>query len=473
MTSTRDLLELTAAHAADFLEGLPTRSVAAAEELSALRRALGRPLPEVGLPAEQVIDELVRDVEGGIVASAGGRFFGWVIGGGLPAALAADWLTATWDQNAVLYASGPAEAVIEEITGEWLKDLLGLPRDASFAFTTGAQIAHVTALAAARHRLLAERQWDVERQGLAGAPAVRVLCGGEQHGSIDRALRLLGLGTDALIAVGTDHGSRLDLNGLERALAENRDSAVIVCLQAGEINTGAFDPFTDGCRLAHEYGAWVHVDGAFGLWAAISPRYELLTRGVKDADSWTTDGHKWLNVPFDSGLVFVRDAAAHRAAMTTTASYLIAASDGVGAARPARDQIDWSPEWSRRGRALAIYAAVRALGRAGIRAMIERCCDHADRLVREIGALATTEVLVSPTINQGLVRFVADDGDHDRRTDEIIARIRDRGEAWFGGTTWKGMRAMRISVVNWQTSEDDVDRAVAAVGSALAQHAAD
>jgi glutamate/tyrosine decarboxylase-like PLP-dependent enzyme len=382
MTSTRELLDLTAAHAADFLEGLPARSVAAAEELSVLRGALGRPLPEVGLPAEQVIADLVRDVDGGIMASAGGRFFGWAIGGGLPAALAADWLTATWDQNAVLYACGPAEAVIEEIAGEWLKDLLGLPADASFAFTTGAQMAHVTALAAARHRLLAERGWDAEQRGLAGGPAVRVLCGGEQHGSIDRALRLLGLGTDALIDVGTVHGSRLDLDGLERALAAHRDSPVIVCLQAGEINTGAFDPFADACRLGHEHGAWVHVDGAFGLWAAVSPRYESLTRGLQDADSWTTDGHKWLNVPFDSGFAFVRDAAAHRAAMTTTASYLIAATDGDDAARPARDQIDWSPEWSRRGRAVAVYAAIRALGRAGIRAMIERCCDHADRLVR-------------------------------------------------------------------------------------------
>ncbi|GAB3923885.1 aminotransferase class V-fold PLP-dependent enzyme [Kribbella albertanoniae] len=417
---------------------------------------MGRGLPEVGMTAEDVIDELVRDVDGGLLGSAGGRFFGWVIGGGVPAALAADWLTATWDQNAALYACGPAEAVIEEITGAWLKELLGLPAEASFAFTTGAQMAHVTALAAARHRLLADRGWDVERRGLFQAPPPRVLCGGEQHASIDRAVRMLGLGTDSLTAVGTGADSRIDLEALEREL--QIDAPTVVCLQAGEINTGAFDPFVEACEMAHRYGAWVHVDGAFGLWARVSPRYSTLLDGVELADSWTTDGHKWLNVPFDSGFAFVRDAAAHRAAMTTSASYLI-----TGGA--ARDQIDWTPEWSRRGRAVPVYAAIRELGRDGIRAMIERCCDHARDLVRGLGALPGVEVLVEPAINQGLVRFLAADGDHDRRTDEVIARIQAGGEAWFGGTTWKGVRAMRVSVVNWQTSSSDVARAVAAVAS--------
>lgn len=403
------------------------------------------------MAAEDVIDELVRDVDGGLLGSGGGRFFGWVIGGAVPAALAADWLTATWDQNAAMYACGPAAAVIEEITGVWLKELLGLPASASFAFTTGAQMAHVTALAAARHRLLADRGWDVERQGLFQAPPMRVLCGGEQHASIDRAVRMLGLGTDALIAVGTGPDSRIDLTRLEL----EADVPTVLCLQAGEINTGGFDAFAEACELAHRHGAWVHVDGAFGLWAAVSPRYAELVRGLELADSWTTDGHKWLNVPFDSGFAFVRDAAAHRAAMTMSASYLITGGT-------ARDQLDWTPEWSRRARAIPVYAAIRELGRDGIRAMIERCCDHARDLVRGIGSLPGAEVLVEPVINQGLVRFLAADGDHDRRTDEVIARVQATGETWFGGTTWKGMRAMRISVVNWQTTSDDVARAIAA-----------
>ena len=327
MIQLRSLLDQTAEHAASFLEGLETTSVAATATLPELRGALGGALPETGCPTEQVIDELVRDVDGGILGSAGGRFFGWVIGGGHPAGLAADWLTATWDQNAALYACGPAEAVIEEVAGGWLKELLGLPVEASFAFTTGAQMAHVTALAAARSKLLAERSWDVERRGLSGAPALRVLVGGRQHASIDRAVRLLGFGTDALVSVGTDADGRLDLAALERALAAEPAAPTVVCLQAGEINTGAFDPFEPACRLAHDHRAWVHVDGAFGLWAAASPRFAHLTAGIDHADSWTTDGHKWLNVPFDSGFAFVRHPAAHRAAMTTQASYLVTAAD--------------------------------------------------------------------------------------------------------------------------------------------------
>lgn len=472
MSEMRSLLEHTAAHAATFVEGLDAAPVAAVAELPALRAALGGPLPETEREAAQVIDELVRDVAGGLLGSAGGRFFGWVIGGGQPAALAADWLTATWDQNAALYACSPAEAVIEEVAGAWLKELLGLPGEASFAFTTGAQMAHVTALAAARSRLLADRGWDVERDGLAGAPTVRLLGGGRQHASIDRAVRLLGLGTNALRSVGSDADGRVDLAGLERALAGEPDAPSIVCLQAGDINTGAFDPFGAACDVAREHGAWVHVDGAFGLWAAVSERFAPLTAGIERADSWTTDGHKWLNVPFDSGVAFVRDAAAHRAAMTTQASYLVTSSDLGVADRDvdgaARDQIDWNPEWSRRGRGVPIYAVIRALGRQGIAAMIERCCEHAARLTREIAALSGAQLLAAPQINQGLVRFLDEDGDHDRRTDEVIARIQAGGDAWFGGTTWNGMRAMRISVVNWRTNDRDVDRAVAAVRDALA-----
>ncbi|MBA8823768.1 glutamate/tyrosine decarboxylase-like PLP-dependent enzyme [Saccharopolyspora lacisalsi] len=436
--------------------------------MTQLREALSRALPEEGSDDAQVIDELVRDTDAGILASAGGRFFGWVIGGGTPAALAADWLTSTWDQNAALHACGPAEAVIEEVAGDWLKQLLRLPPEASFAFTTGAQQAHVTALAAARTKVLADRGWDVERRGMAGAPTLRVLTSGTQHASIERAVRLLGLGADCLHPTDTDDYGRIDLTSLQRRLAE-QDAPTVLCLQAGEINTGAFDSFTEACRLAHDHGAWVHVDGAFGLWAAVSERHRHLLAGVDHADSWTTDGHKWLNVPFDSGFAFVRHPGAHHTAMSTRASYLVhtADVDDDSATPPARDQIDWNPEWSRRGRAVPVYAAIRALGRRGIADIIERCSDHAYRLAIEIGALNGAELLVTPRINQGLVRFLADNGDHDARTEHVIDHVQRSGEAWFSATTWNNMRAMRISVVNWQTSADDITRAITTVHTAL------
>ena len=467
MTSRYQLLQQTAAHAATFLDGLGHRPVAASASLAQLREALTRELPEESSDEAQVIDELVQDTEAGILGSAGGRFFGWVIGGGIPAALAADWLTSTWDQNAALYACGPAEAVIEEVAGDWLKQLLQLPAETSFAFTTGAQQAHVTALAAARTKILADRGWNVERQGLMGAPTVRVLTSGHQHASVERAIRLLGLGTDFLHATDTDECGRLELTSLQRHLAE-QDTPTIVCLQAGEINTGAFDSFTEACRLAHDHGAWVHVDGAFGLWAGVSERYRHLLAGVEHADSWTTDGHKWLNVPFDSGFAFVRQPDAHRTAMSTRASYLIHAEDveNGSATRPARDQIDWNPEWSRRGRAVPVYAAIRALGRHGIADIIERCSNHAYRLATEIGTLEGAELLVTPQINQGLVRFLAADGNHDARTEHVIEHVQQSGEAWFGATTWNGMRAMRISVVNWNTDDGDITRAITAVRKA-------
>ncbi|MEV6756786.1 pyridoxal-dependent decarboxylase [Streptomyces sp. NPDC051214] len=468
--TTRDLLAAAAAHAADFLEGLDQRPVHATATLADLRTALHRPLPDRPEAATTVLDELVSDTAGGLLGSAGGRFFGWVIGGVVPAALAADWLTATWDQNAALYTCGPAEAVIEEITGEWLKELLGLPSSASFAFTTGTQMGHLTALAAARHHLLASRGWDVERQGLSGASAVRVLTSGLEHASIQRSVRLLGMGTDALVAVGHDENDRIDLAELERTLDEHADAATVVCLGAGEINTGSFDDYTRACQLAHAYDSWVHVDGAFGLWAAVSPLHRHLVTGLELADSWTTDAHKWLNVPFDSGLVFVAHPKAHRAAISTRASYLVHADDAnpsKSSGPPARDQIDWNPEWSRRGRGVAVYAALRALGRQGIAETVERCSRLAHRLVTEIGALPGAEVIVVPQINQGLVRFLAPDGSHDQHTDTMIDRIQATGQAWFGGATYRGMRVMRVSVVNWGTTDSDVDRAVTAVRDVL------
>jgi glutamate/tyrosine decarboxylase-like PLP-dependent enzyme len=462
----RALLRQTADHAADFYEALGERRTSVTAGVQELREVLGRPLPDEPMDASRVIAELVRDVEAGLLGSAGGRFFGWVIGGSVPAALAADWLTSAWDQNAALYACAPAEAVAEEVCGGWLKDLLGLPAHASFALVTGTQMGHATALAAARNKLLAERGWDVERRGLAGAPPIRLITGGHQHASIDRAVRLLGLGTDAIVNAGADPQGRLDLGGLSRELKAG-DGPVIVCLQAGEINTGSFDDFTQACRIAHARSAWVHVDGAFGLWAAVSQRYRHLLDGVDAADSWTTDAHKWLNVPFDCGLVFTAHPAQHRAAMSVTASYLIRAAE-TGSGTP-REQIDYNPEWSRRGRGFAVYAAIRSLGRCGITQIIDDCCDHARHLTAGIGGLPGAETVHEPQINQGLIRFTDPGGDHDGRTDRVIARIQHDGHAWFGGTTFNGARAMRISVVNHRTTDHDIERAIAAVRDALAR----
>lgn len=447
------------------LEHLDESSVAATLNAAELRAQLNRPLAKTGLPAQQVIEELARDVQGGLLGSAGGRFFGWVIGGALPAAVAADWLASSWQQNAGLYATSPAAAVVEENVGRWLKDILGLPEQVSFALVTGCQMAHVTCLAAARHGLLKKYGWDVETKGLYGAPPIRILTSNARHGSFERAVRLLGLGTSNIKLLATDDHSRMIPDALEEELRNIPDGPTLVLLQAGDINIGAYDSFETLIPIAKQYGAWVHVDGAFGLWAAASPRLRHLLKGAEAADSWATDGHKWLNVPFDSGFAFVADAESHRASLSLRAVYLTHASD-------ARDQMDWNPEWSRRARAFPAYAALRQLGRDGVAELVERCCRHAAAIVDGIGELKGAEALGRPTINQGLVRFPdqrpgATEEDHDRRTDEVIAEILKTGEAFFGGTTWRGRRAMRVSVCNWQTSDSDVERVIKAVASVL------
>lgn len=461
MTET-SLLRRTADHALGYLESLDSRAISPTATPAELRAALGGGLPEAGVSPEKVIDDLVRDVAGGLLGSASGRFFGWVIGGTLPAALAADWLTSAWDQNAAIYACGPAEAIVEEVCGQWLKQLLQIPKSASFALVTGCQMAHTTALAAARHKLLADRGWDVEHRGLVGAVPIRVVTTEQRHETLIRAVRLLGMGDAAIEFVGCDAEGRMRLTQLEDTLRNSADTPSIVCLQAGDLHTGMFDPFTEACTIAHEHGAWVHIDGAFGLWVAASDRLRHLAAGAEHADSWATDGHKWLNVPFDSGFVFVADPEPHQAAMSQTASYRIRVGD-------ARDQVDWNPEWSRRGRGFPVYAAIRSLGRAGIAELVERCCEHATRLVTEIGTLPGAEVVAAPQINQGLVRFLSKNGDHDHRTDAIIERIQTTGIAWFGGTTWRNQRVMRVSVCNWKTNDNDVDRAVESVRTALAE----
>jgi glutamate/tyrosine decarboxylase-like PLP-dependent enzyme len=457
-----NVLAAAADHAARYLEQMPSRPIAATTSLAELRRRLGRPLPETGLDATAVIDELVRDTEGGLMGSTSGRFFGWVIGGTLPVAIAADWLTSTWDQNAASNLTAPAEAVVEDVCGEWMKKLLGLPRASSFAFVTGWQMAHTTALAAARHKLLRDRGWDVEAAGLAGAPPLSVLTTENRHESILRSARLLGVGTNAIQYVGTDNMGRLRPAALAEALQRLGPAPTVVWLQAGDLNTGVFDPFAEACAVAHAAKAWVHVDGAFGLWAATSARHRHLLEGVEQADSWATDGHKWLNLPFDSGMVFVAHAAAHRAAFAQDASYSVPHED-------LRNQKDCNPEWSRRGRGFPAYAAIRSLGRVGIGEIVERCCALAERLVREIGALPGAEVVAAPVINQGLVRFLGSDGNHDQTTDEVIRAIQQKGVAWFGGATWNGRRVMRISVCNWATTDGDIDQTVASVADVLGE----
>jgi glutamate/tyrosine decarboxylase-like PLP-dependent enzyme len=452
-------------HAVDHLTPTSSSSVAATADLATLRARLSLPLNESGQDATKIIEDLVKAVEGGIIDSAGPRFFGWVIGGSLPAALAADWLTSAWDQNAGLYATSPAAAVVEEVVGSWLKDLLHLPSTASFALVTGCQMAHVTCLLAARHALLAQRQWDVEEEGLAGSPPIRILTSTELHGSIIRAVRMLGLGEKHITRLPIDVNGRLREDGLVEALKVSPSQPTIVILQAGDLNIGAFEHFEKLIPIAKKHGAWVHVDGAFGLWCAASPRLRHLLNGAAAADSWTTDGHKWLNVPFDCGYAFVADPDAHRASLSHRASYLTHAQQ-------ARDQMDWNPEWSRRARGFATYAALRQLGRQGIADLIERTCDHAHALVTRIGSLEGAEIVWEPQINQGLVRFHnphkdASPADNDAFTDRIIGEILASGEAFFTGTTWRGRRAMRVSVCNWQTSAEDVDRVVACVDRIL------
>lgn len=458
-------LEAALRHARAHLAALDTAPVGARADAATLRQRLSRPLGATGVPAAQVIDELAADVAGGLHVTNSGRFYPWVIGGALPAALAADVLTTVWDQNAHNFATAPAAAMVEEIAGGWLKEILGLPASASFAFVTGCQMAHVTCLAAARHDVLTRIGWDVERDGLCGAAPIHVVSSTHAHGTIDRALRMLGMGTKHWTRIPVDDRGQLPPAAFEQALASRPGVPTIVVLQAGDVNSGAFDEFTTLIPIARRHGAWVHVDGAFGLWAAASPKYRHFVAGVSAADSWATDGHKWLNVPFDSGFAFVGQPQSHAGALSMRLSYITYGTE-------ARDESDWNPEFSRRARGFATYAALRELGREGVRDMIERDCEHARAIVHGIGRLPGAQVLWEPTINQGLVRFPssragATPEEHDAHNDAVIARINAAGEAFFSGTTWRGQRAMRVSVSNWRTSPRDVERTVAAVAAAL------
>jgi glutamate/tyrosine decarboxylase-like PLP-dependent enzyme len=453
---TEQALETAAAHATRFLRGLPERPVGARAGAEELRARLGGPLPDGPSDPAAVVAQLAELADDGVVASAGPRYFGFVVGGSLPAALAADWLAAAWDQNAGLFALGPAAATVEDVAAGWLTDLLGLPSTVSTGFVTGGQMASFTGLAAARHQVLAAAGWDVERDGLIGAPPVEVVVGAERHVTIDAALRFLGLGSGRLRVVGADGQGRMDAAALPEALAACQ-GPTIVCAQAGNVNTGAVDPLPAICAAAHERGAWVHVDGAFGLWAAASLALRHLVAGVEQADSVATDAHKWLNVPYDSGLVFVAHPEAHRAAFATVAGYLTPGE------RDQRDPDAYTAEFSRRARGFPVWAALRSLGRSGVADLVERCCGHARRFADTLGAAAGVEILNEVVLNQVLVRFLDPGGDADGRTREVIRRVQADGTLWLSGTTWQGMAAMRISVSNWSTTTADVDRSVAAI----------
>ena len=441
----------------EFVEGLDERPVGARDDAAAIRERLGDAMPEMGADPAEVLRELAEALDPGLVGSAGPRYFGFVIGGALPAAAGADWLTTAWAQNAVLHAASPAAAAVEEVAGRWMLELLGLPADASFGLPTGAGLGNAVGLAAARHSVLGRAGWDVEARGLYGAPEIASLIGAEAHATVLTALQYLGLGRERVTQVKTDEEGRMQVASLADALPKD-GRPVVVCAQAGNVNSGAFDPIGEmATLLAPLPNAWLHVDGAFGLWAAAVPRLRQLVAGIEKADSWSTDAHKWLNVGYDCGFVAVRDPAAHRAAMAASAAYLM---QGSGL----RDPWEYVLDSSRRARGFVLWAALRSLGREGVRALVERCCALAARVADRLRAVPGAEILNEVTLNQVLVRFhPAGDGDLDVHTREVIGRVQADGTAWMGGTTWHGMAAMRISVSNWSTTEEDADRTVEAI----------
>ena len=456
--ATADLLRHAAEIAIDYRRGLPERRVGIEPGTTAddLRARLGGPLPVSGTDPRTVIDDLASGVDQGLVAMSGPRYFGFVIGGSVPAALAADWLTSVWDQNVGLYLGTPSAAVVEEVVADWLVELFGLPTGTTVGFVSGATMANFTAMAAARHAVLRSAGWDVEEQGLQGAPPVRVIAGADGHVSLFNALRFVGLGRGRVERIATDDEGRMDSAALAEAL-RGRDDPTIVCAQAGEVNSGAFDPLERIVPIAREHpNAWLHVDGAFGLWAGASPRLRHLVGGIEGADSWGTDAHKWLNVPYDAGLVFVRDAAAHRAAMGIAAAYLPPAPGQE------RDPFDYVPEMSRRARGFPIYAAIRSLGATGIADMVERCCDIAARMARQLANHPEVRIVNEVVLNQVLV--AVGDG---ATTEAVVDRIQTDGVLWLGATTFHGTPALRISVSGWNTTEADADRSVSAILTAV------
>jgi len=447
------LLRKTADLAVAYLSSLPTRHVGARGGAAAIAERLRVPLPSRPEDPLAVIERLARELDPGLVASAGPRYFGFVVGGALPASLAADWLTAAWGQNAAMHVMSPAAAAAEDVAGAWMKELLGIPAETSHGITTGAGLANAVGIATGRHVVLDKLGWDVEARGLYGAPEIEVIAGDEAHATLLTALQYLGLGRDRVTRVATDGQGCIRAEPLAQAVHAAASKPVIVAAQAGNVNTGGFDPLSAIADAVDAHpNAWLHVDGAFGLWASAVPRLRHLVGGVERADSWSTDSHKWLNVGYDSGFVATRDPVAHRAAMAATAPYLIQSGEN-------REPSEWVLDSSRRARGFALYAALRSLGRDGVRDLVERCCTLALRMKRHLTAAPGVTVLNEVNLNQVLVRF----GDDDARTRAVIERVQTEGVAWMGGTVWRGKAAMRISVSNWATTEEDIDRTAEAI----------
>jgi glutamate/tyrosine decarboxylase-like PLP-dependent enzyme len=443
-------------HALAWLDSAGERPVGPRVAVGDLLDAFGGPMPELPTAPEDVVDALAELAEPGLMAMPSGRFYGWVIGGTLPAALGADWLVSAWDQNAGMRYATPAVAAAEESAGAWLLDLLGLPSGADVGFVTGGTMANFTGLAAGRNAVLDRVGWDVEQAGLTGAPPVRLLVGAERHDTIDLALRYLGLGAPQVVAA--DDQGRIRVDALAQALADvPAGSPVVVCLQAGNLHSGAFDPLADAIAVAHQRDAWVHVDGAFGLWAAATPALRHLTTGAEHADSWATDAHKTLNVPYDCGIAIVADPAAMRSAMGVHASYLIADTSGPG------DPLEKVPELSRRARGVPVWAALRSLGRSGVADLVDGLAGHARAIAAGLAAIDGAHVLNDVVYTQVCVAF----GD-DERTRAVTAALIADGTAWMSGSRWHDQDVLRVSVSNWSTDDEDVRRSVDAVRRAVA-----
>jgi glutamate/tyrosine decarboxylase-like PLP-dependent enzyme len=451
------VLEVAVERAQRYLAEAPDRPVREAASVDELRSLFDAELPQDGEDPAKVVESLAEAAEPGLIALASPRYFGFVIGGTLPAALGADWLVSAWDQIASLYVCGPSASVAEEVAGRWVLDLVGLPEGSAFGLTTGGTMANFTGIAAGRHAVLERAGWDVEARGLQGAPAVRVLVGEHAHATIFVALKMLGLGTENAIRVRADDAGRMDPEALAAEL-EGGEGPAIICAQAGEVNTGCFDPFAELAEIRDRHHAWLHVDGAVGLWAAASGEFDALTEGLERADSWSTDAHKWLNVPYDCGFIAVADPDALRGAMGISAPYLTAAQD-------ARDSYQYVPESSRRGRGFVLYAALRSLGRSGVADLVERTSRLARLMAEELEADPRLEVLNEVVINQVLIGIAGDeDGD---ATAAAVDRIQEDGTCWLAGTRWRERPAIRISVCNWRTTEEDIRRTAAVIREAV------
>jgi glutamate/tyrosine decarboxylase-like PLP-dependent enzyme len=456
------VMEVAEERARRYLNEVADRPVREAASVDELRASLARKLPEVGEDPAKVVEELAEAAEPGLIALGSPRYFGFVIGGTLPAALGADWLATAWDQIASLYACGPSAAVAEEVAGRWVLELLGLPASAAFGLTTGGTMANFAGIAAGRHAVLEGQGWDVEANGLHGAPEIRVLVGEHAHATIFVALRMLGLGAERAIRIRADEAGRIDPDALDAEL-ERGEGPAIVCAQAGEVNTGCFDPLEELADVRDRHGTWLHVDGAVGLWAAASREFDSLTAGLEWADSWSTDAHKWLNVPYDCGFIAVAEPDALRGAMGISAPYLTAAPD-------ARDSYQFVPESSRRARGFVLYAALRSLGRSGLAELVERCSAMARLMADELDADPNLEVINEVVINQVLVAIHGDESGEVTR--DAVERIQNDGTCWLAGTTWRGRPAIRISVCNWRTGEEDVRRSATAIREAVRETSA-